>query len=533
MSASIPARWARRALAGLAAVVMAAGLAACTGGGGSAPHDPAAGPAERGDELVVQFRGTPISLDPASQGTASGSIFTVLAYDPLIYQAPDGSLQPSLATEWGFTDDTLKTFELTLREGVEFSSGEPLTAEAVKNSVDYFLSVGGGNVTRVGPISEVEAVDDLTVRFHYDSPFSDAPLSMTQTLMMGNIIGPTGLADPESLLLSMDGTGQYTYNTEESVDGSSYVYDRNEGYWNPEAQMWERVEVQIISDPNAVLNAASTGQIDFGLGSALFADAAVGAGLELATAPFYNWQIRLLDVNGEINPALADERVRQAIALAIDRESIVEALGGEYMAPSGQFVVEGTEGYDESLGFEYDPERARELLAEAGYEDGFSMTILDSSVQDAQSRIAQAVSESLGDVGIDVTLEVDSVGIPSFNEKSESKKYEASIWASNGDVGNAYRSFRAAGSASNPWGFLDDEMEALYEKSLTVEGGEREAVYREMSARWGEVGYTVPILTEYYVNYIGPDVTNVKSSPANPVMLPVGPEPEYNWQPAS
>ena len=487
--------------------------------------------AERGEELTLQFRGAPISLDPALQGTASGSIFTVLAYDPIIYQAPDGSLQPSLATDWDFVDDDYRQFEFTLREGLEFASGEPLDANAVKASMEYFLGKGGGQIPRIGTISSIEAVDDLTVRINYEQPWADAPFSLTQTVMFGNIIGPDGLADPDSLLQVMDGAGQYIYDAEASVPDSQYVYKHNPNYWNPDAQMWDKVVVEIISDPNAVLNAASTGQIDFGLGSPLFAEAAEGAGLEVVAAPFYNWELRLHDIAGELNPALADPRVREAIGLAIDRESIVTALGGEYMAPSHQFVVEGLEGYNPDIGFEFDLDRAKELMAEAGYEDGFSLTVVDSSLQDNQSQIAQAVASALAEIDIDVDLVVDSVSIPSFAEKLESKEYEASIWASNGDVANSYRPFRGAGSMNNPFGAMDDEMEALYAESLTLGGEEREKVYQQMSARWQDAAFAIPVVTGYFVNYVGSEVTNVNASAMNPVMLPVGPVPEYNWQP--
>ncbi len=526
--------WGGRRVAALAtAVGLGVALAACSPAADETEQDPAAGVSERGDELALQFRGAPMSLDPALQGTASGSIFTVLAYDPLIYKAPDGSLQPNLATEWEFTSDDMTTFQVTLREGVTFADGETMDAEAVKASFEYFLDKGGPNLSSVGPIDAVEVVDDLTVAIHYSEPFSDAPASLNQLSMMGNVIGPEGLADPDSLLRSMDGAGQYLYNPDASVPDSEYVYDRNPDYWNPDAQMWERVTVQIISDQNAVLNAASTGQIDFGLGSALMAEAAEGAGLEIASVPFYNWELRLADTEGEINPALGDERVREAIGLAIDRETIVEALGGEYMAVSDQMVVEGIEGHNADIGWEYDPDRARDLLAEAGYEDGFEMKLLDSGLQDPDSRIAQAVSSSLSEVGIEVDLVVDTVSIPSFIEKAETLEYEATIWASNGDVGNTYRGYRSTGSMTNPFGFVDDEMESLYAESLRVAGDDRDAVYQDMSARWQELAYSIPVLTEYYVNYIGADVTNINSSPANPVMLPVGPQPEYNWQPTS
>lgn len=530
-------RWEqRRALrwgAAVASVALIAGLAACgPEAGPEVTADADAPVAQRGEELILQFRGAPISLDPALQGTASGSVFTVLAYDPVIYQAPDGSLQPSLATEWGFVDDEYRQFEFTLREGVEFASGEPLDATAVKASMEYFLGKGGGNLPRVGPISSIEALDDTTVRITYEQPWADAAMSLTQTVMFGNIIGPDGLADPDSLLQIMDGAGQYVYDAEASVPDSQYVYTHNPNYWNPDAQMWDRVVIEIISDPNAVLNAASTGQIDFGLGSPLFADAAESAGLDVVAAPFYNWELRLHDVDGDVNPALADQRVREAIGLAIDRDSIVTALGGEYMTPSTQLVVEGLEGYDPDIGWEFDLERANQLMAEAGYADGFVLSVVDSSLQDNQSQIAQAVASALAEINIDVDLIVDAVSIPSFAEKLESKEFEASIWASNGDVANSYRPFRSAGSMNNPFGVMDEAMEALYADSLNVGGAEREAIYQQMSKRWQEAAFSIPILTGHFVNYVGPKVTNVNSSAMNPVMLPVGPQPEYNWRPA-
>jgi peptide/nickel transport system substrate-binding protein len=522
-------RWVALAASG----VLIAALTACGGGTSSGDDADATGPvSERGEELIVQFRGTPISLDPALQGTASGSIFTVLAYDPIIYQAPDGSLQPSLATEWDYVDDEYREFEFTLREGLEFASGEPLNAEAVKASMEYFIEKGGGNLPRVGPISSIDAVDEDTVRINYEQPWADAAMSLTQTVMFGNVIGPDGLAEPDSLLQTMDGAGQYIYDAEASVPDSEYVYTLNPNYWNPDAQMWDTVKVEIISDPNAVLNATSTGQIDFGLGSPLFADAAQSAGLDIVAAPFYNWELRLNDVNGEVNPALADLRVRQAIGLAINRDSIVDALGGEYMAPSTQLVIDGPEGYNPDIGWKYDLDEAKKLMAEAGYADGFTLNVVDSSLQDNQSQIAQAVASSLEDINIDVNLVVDAVSIPSFAEKIESKEYEASLWASNGDVGNAYRPFRAPGTMNNPFGIVDAEMEALYEQSLLVGGEERVEIYQQMSKRWEDAAISIPVLTGYFVNYVGPKVTNVNSSALNPVMLPVGPKPEYNWQPA-
>jgi peptide/nickel transport system substrate-binding protein len=516
----------RRGIAVAAALTLVAGLAACSGGGDTAGTD------GRAEELNIAYFGTVVDLNPALAGSGPSAGLIALAYDPLIYLTADGEYVPDLATEWGFTDDANTVFELTLRDGVEFGDGSELDADAVVASMEYFRQAGGGSVAGIGPIDTVEAVDASTVRVTYLEPFPDAPYSMAQYVKFGSIIGAEGLADAENLPTSVDGLGQYTLNEEDSVTNSRYVFERNPDYWNPDAQMYETVTVQVLADPNAALSAIQTGQVDYTLGDASTLDSATAAGLEILQVPFFNWTLHIADRDGSLNPALQDVRVRQALAHAVNREGIVNAIGPDVAEESTQVMNEGTVGYVDGIGYEYDPEKAKELLAEAGYPDGFSMTVLATSAIDAQALRAQAITDSLEQVGVDVDLTIVTTGIPAFSEEAETQTYDATIWPVSGTTMSlVYPDLNV--TVRNPSGITDPELDAMYAESLTASESERLEIFEQMSERITELSWMVPVLTSNDIHYVGEDLTNVKVTGANPIPTPVGPAPEYAWQPAN
>lgn len=503
-------------------------LTAC-GGGGSANGgvDSETG---RGEELVVQFTGPPTSMDPTLAATGGATMFTSLAYDSLIYLDRDGNYVPNLATEWAFVDDQNREFRLEIRDDVQFASGEELTAEAVKASIEHFLE--GSYADNAGPLEEI-TTEGNSLTLHYSSPFPDAPLMLTQENRMGNIISPSGLEEPDQLLNQTFGSGQYILDTSATIPDSEYVYTRNPDYWNQDAQQFEEVTIQLISDPNAVLAAASTGQVMTANGHAATVQAAEEAGLEISTVPFFNWSLMLADMDGDVNPALADPKVRQAIALSIDREAIANAISPELSEANGQIMNPGTDGYVEGLDYEYDPEQARELLAESGYPDGFSMTILTQNTNDAQTQRSQAIASALQQVGIDAKLEVVTTGIANFTSEALTQKYEAVIFPVTGtSMGNVQRLMLSGGSR-NPFGYVNPEIQALYEESLTAStAAERTGLYEEMSRLHHEDAYVIPVFTALNVRYDNDAITNTGTTAANPTSIPNGPTPELSWQPA-
>lgn len=519
----------RRPLA--AAVLAVAATAALALSGCAASSDPVEG--GRGDNLALQFTGVPISLNPALAGGGGSVVFTALAYDPLIYLSGDGELVPGLATDWEFRDADSTQLELTIRDGVTFQDGAELDAQAAADSMNYFMGAGGGQVATVGPIDTIVAEDADTLLVTYSSSYPAAPTKLTQMFQLGLIIGPEGVANPESLLTTMDGTGQYRYNPDTSVAESNYVYDRWDGYWNPDAQKYEQISVQIIADPNAVISAATTGQVDYAGGSADTVATAESAGLSVVSAPYFNYGLIVLDREGSVVPALADEKVRQAMGHAIDRDAIVSARGGdEFAVAIDQLTTDGEVGHIDDAGFDYDLTEAKSLMAESGYPDGFSMTLLSQTPLDNQSLITQTAISHLGEIGVEVTLEVASA-VPDFIQKAGSKQYGAIIWPITGDTASDYAQTFTVPGFMNAFGVTDSELDDLVGQAIVATGDEKTALEEQVTERSNELAWFLPLVATNNVYYVSPDVTNVRVSALNPNPVPVAPDADLAWAPAS
>ncbi|WP_225848656.1 ABC transporter substrate-binding protein [Streptomyces sp. HPF1205] len=504
-----------------AAAACAMLLAGCSGGGAGS---------QASTQLSLQFPGPPVSLDPAKAGNGGSTVFVSLAYDPLIYLSGNGQLVPDLATKWGFTDAGNKVFELTLRDGVKFSDGSALNAAAAAASMNYFLKAGGGLVGKAGPVAKIEAVAPMRIRITYKAPTPEAATTLTQYNGLGNLIGPKGLADPGSLLTSSDGTGQYIYDGATSVSGNRYVYKKNPHYFQPAAQHFGSAVVRVINNPNAVLSAARTGQVQFAAGSASTAAAAKSAGLKIDAAPFFNWSLNLVDRQGTVAPALADVRVRQAIALAFDRPAIAKAMAGPYAAGSNQVLLPGTDGYDKNIGYGYDVAKAKSLLAAAGYAKGIKLTVLTESLLDVNNTYSQAIANALQAIGIDVTLKVQTTGIAQFAGDALSKKYAAIIFPTAGATMSELDGQIMSG-LFNPFNSSDSQLDSILRQAAAATDRQtRTAQYQKASKRLEDLAWTVPIFSTQSIAYSAAGLQNVQLSVLNPNPMPVGPTADLSWR---
>ncbi|WP_344649220.1 ABC transporter substrate-binding protein [Cryptosporangium japonicum] len=514
-----------RLLTAAVASAMALTLAACTTSGSSSTSG------GNTSELNLQFTGVPISLNPALAGAGGSTVYTALAYDSLIHLSNEGKLEPDLAESWKYVGAGNKVFELTLREGVKFASGKPLTAEAAVASMQYFLKAGGPLAPSVGAVDKVEATGPKTVRITYKTANPDAAGTMDQYHGIGVLIGPDGVANPQSLLTKSDGTGAYVYDNATSVAGSRYSYTKNPSYFNPKAQQFSKVSVRVIGDPQAVLSAVTTGQVDYATGSPATADAAEAAGLNIVKAPFFNWELVLGDTEGTISKPLADPRVRQAIGYAINRDALSKAFGANFTKPSTQQLIEGADGYDESIGYTFDLQKAKSLMAEAGYAQGFPLTVLTESILDRNTTYSQAVADALKAIGITVTLKVVSTTVPAFIGEATSKKYAASIWPSAGP--NMFQNYsQVSGGLFNPFGHKDAQLDGIMQRASAADGSERTALYQQASQRFQELAWLIPLIATENVYYVSSKLEGISASVGNPNPMPVGPTPELAWRKA-
>ena len=397
--------WARRG----AIMIGTGSLASLVAGAAVAPAavvPRARAHAHLGGTLVIAANTAPTSLNPALNGNGPPQAwYSELAYDSLTYQAPNGKLEPDLATAWHYSADN-RVLDLTLRKGVRFSDGSPLTASGVKRYIQYFVHAGGPFESNLASINKITVTGPLSLRLQMAASNPYITFDLSQNIVAGDVIGPRGLSNIKSLGTTTDGTGPYVLDSSASVAGSKYIYVPNKYYWDPARIHWKRIEIEVIGDPTAALDALKTGQVDFALGTAQDAAAAKADGLQVTSAPG-NWaSLFLFDRSGAIVPALKSVKVRQALNWAFNRAAIGHALFGRYSVPTDEVVPPGQVGYSvaDAHMYGYNVAKAKALLAQAGYAHGFTLPMLVYNFNPGESVLAQAIASSLSAIGVNVQI---------------------------------------------------------------------------------------------------------------------------------
>lgn len=352
------------------------------------------------ETLRIGYSADPETLDLHEQLSGGVLRFSHLSFDPLVRWTKDFQFEPRLATEWQQIDDT--HVRMTLREGVTFHSGNPFTAkdvvwtiERLKESPDYRAIFE--------PIASAEAVDDYTIEITTTEPYPLLLNLATYIFPMDSefYTGETDDGNDKAEIVkagnsfasrNVSGTGPFVVT--DRRQGVRVDFERFEDYWDTESEgNVTSIVLTPIAENASRVAALLSGGVDF-------IDAvppndldrvrdAQGANLvEIPGTRIIGFQL-----NEERVEAFQDARVRQAVDLAINQEGIADRLMRGFATPAGQFSPEGYSGYNPDLVPRYDLERAQELMAEAGYEEGFSVDMIAPNnryVNDAQ--IAQAVA---------------------------------------------------------------------------------------------------------------------------------------------
>ncbi|MGY1814936.1 ABC transporter substrate-binding protein [Blastococcus sp. SYSU D00820] len=415
------------------------------------------------------------SWDPGQAGVGPQLVPYQLAYDTLILREPDGTLSPMLATEWGYTDDTNTTFSLDLRTDVTFSDGAALDAEAVKANLDHFRTANGPQANQLADVSEVTAVDEDTVEIRLSQPNPALDYYLSQAA--GLVASPEQLASDE-LAAAPVGTGPFEMDTTSSVAGNQYVFTARDDYWNPDLQHWDAITLKVLSDSAARVNAVTSGQVDAVPLDARTVGQAEGSGVDVVTYDSDWMGLLLFDRGGEVNPELADVRVRQAINYAFDRDTILAQLGGGYGDVTGQVFGTNSSAYVEELdeAYGFDPDRARELLTEAGYPDGFTLTV---PLAEPMSSVAPFFVQPLADIGI--TVETTSVPVQNYQTELGSGNYAAGWWVLfQGPSWVAIQQLLSTEALYNPFDSTDAELQGLIDR-VRAGGSDGDAAAQELN----------------------------------------------------
>lgn len=370
------------------------------------------------EKLVVGLASETTSMDPQFHNTGPNNALSLHIFDRLIMQNETQGLYPGLAVSWTPIDDL--TWEFKLREGVKFHDGTDFTADDVLCTFERAPNVPNspasfGTYTKGKSLVKI---DDYTVHFVTEAPYPLMGNDVSTVAIISDSVGCDASTDDFNAGTAAVGTGPYKFQS--YTPGQSVTFVRNDDYWG-EMPAWTEVEFRPITSAPSRVAALLAGDVDV-ISGVPTTDIETLKGNDSVTltqgpsnrviylhmdqfrenSPF----IKALDGSDIKNPLL-DVRVRRAISMAINRDVIVERVMEGVAVPAGQLLPAGFFGVSDNLSPPaYDPDGAKALLAEAGYGDGFQMTIHgpnDRYINDA--KIAEAVAQMLTRVGIQTAVE--------------------------------------------------------------------------------------------------------------------------------
>lgn len=387
----------KKALPGVALAAAAAfALTACTSGT-DAPSDGDGGtsvhPLSIGNFLDVT------SWDPSLADIGFDGPYLSAVYDPLLTIDGDGQPQPGLATDWEVSDD-FTTITMNLRTDTEFSNGEAFNAEAAVKSLEY-LKAGVRSQEAYQKVESFEAVDEDTIAIHLTQ--RDDTILYFMGLGRSYMMAPSAI-DDGSLATAPVGSGPYTLGAS-SVPGAEYHFDKVADHWAAEDFPFDPLTISPLSDATAMLNGMEGGQFNLIYGDKTAMDLAPDNGWNVASGLSMWVGLQFSDRLGatEMGKPLGDVRVRQALNYAFNGQELVDTIGQGVGVATNQVFPADTPGYVKSLNELYPPniEKAKQLLAEAGYADGFDVTMpMAPPFQPWQAIIEQ----TFGELGIGVTF---------------------------------------------------------------------------------------------------------------------------------
>lgn len=431
-----------------------------TAAGGDSPDTTATG-GETADEPWTMRVASVESLDnwdPLAQANPS---YMTLVYDNLVRFAPDGvTLQPRLATEWEQTPEYL---EFKLREDAFFHDGTPIDAEAVKLNLDRMKDVPSRTQSSYAFVSDVEVVDDFTVRMNFSEPTGGVLEELAG--YAGSIIAPAAIE--EDSYGTPIGSGEWMYNADETVPGSSTVVDAFADHYNAEEVGPDRIVYLEVFEAEQRYNALVTGEADVIYGTGALADRAEADGYDVSVYSKVQWSVMLTD----IEDTFSDPNVRQAVCHAIDPQQFLDAQFDGYGTVYDQPFPEGGPGYapevEDSI-YDYDLDAASSLMEAAG-DPSIELTLPTS---DEYQPASQVFASQMAEIGITVNLDVMPFG--EYLGAFGAEDVPMILFSTNADQGPyAYytRRFEPSSSLNNP-GLEYPELRDLVAQGAAAESPE-------------------------------------------------------------
>ncbi|MBC7242008.1 MAG: hypothetical protein H5T60_06145 [Anaerolineae bacterium] len=432
--------------------------------------------------LRFALSGEPNSLYIPATADKNADIAASQLYDPLVFQDDDGTIVPALAESWEVSKDGTE-YIFHLRKGVTFHNGEPFTADDVIATWKYGMGEGSAWPDRYSIAKSVEKIDDYTVRVTTDGPKPLLLVTMHDfwSIIPNEYMEEVGL---DGFQKHPIGTGPFMFV--EWVKGDHITYQANPNYWREGQPRVEKVIFRFITESSTRVAALTADEID--LTKRLTAEEADQLlsvpGVKVIQYPVARiFYIAFNNLTTGKGLPTEDAKVRQAMNYAVDVDAILKSLFGGAGKRAAGFVASSELGYGVVKPFPYDPEKAKQLLAEAGYPNGFEIDMAcPTGAYSHFEEVCQAVAGYLGKVGIKVNLEfMESAHYWDLEAKKELPPLFGDSWAD--ESGEAYNRLKGAlGGWDAPYSSWSDPKidELLDAISKEVDQAKRKALYEEL-----------------------------------------------------
>ena len=417
-----------------------------------------AGAAER--EVAIGLQSPVTSMDPHYHNLSPNNSLLIHIFEPLVYRDADMKLKPALATSWKPLDDL--TWEFKLRRNVRFHDGTPFTAEdvvATYKRVPNVPNSPSSYATFTKPIVETKIVDPYTIVFKTAAPHVLMPSDLAAVYIVPRAVAEKAATEDFNSGKAAIGTGPYKFA--EFVPNQRIVLKANYGYWGGE-EPWDKVTFKNLSNPAARVAALLSGDVQM-IETVPTSDVAkIAADRNFSVVDkvsnrviyvhLYQWSdkpppfVAAKDGKPLDRNPFKDARVRKALSVAINRDAIAQRIMEKRALPAAQLLADSFYGTSKRLKpAKYDPEAAKKLLAEAGYPNGFAITIHGPNNRYINDdKIAQAIAQFYSRAGIDAKVETMPSSVYFTRATKGDFGYMLLGWGTeSGEQGSALRSLLA------------------------------------------------------------------------------------------